>query len=99
MTESSRGSVKIEPGRKRVRAYLNGELVADTVRPVLVWEWPYYPAYYLPAADVRAPGPGLDIPHPAAGKPEDRRASVLYNEKVDVYLGDVLQDRPKTHFS
>ena len=54
MTESSRGSVKIEPGHKRVRAYLNGELVADTVRPVLVWEWPYYPAYYIPAADVRA---------------------------------------------
>ena len=54
MTESSRGSVKIEPGRKRVRAYLNGELVADTIRPVLVWEWPYYPVYYVPAADVRA---------------------------------------------
>jgi uncharacterized protein (DUF427 family) len=54
MTESSRGSVKIEPGRKRVRAYLNGELVADAIRPVLVWEWPYYPVYYVPAADVRA---------------------------------------------
>ena len=54
MTESSRGSVKIEPGPKRVRAYLNGELVADTLRPVLVWEWPYYPVYYVPAADVRA---------------------------------------------
>jgi uncharacterized protein (DUF427 family) len=54
MTESSRGSVKIEPGRKRVRAYLNGELVADTVRPFLVWEWPYYPAYYVSADDVRA---------------------------------------------
>jgi uncharacterized protein (DUF427 family) len=54
MTVSSRGSVKIEPGRKRVRAYLNGELVADTTRPFLVWEWPYYPVYYIPAADVRA---------------------------------------------
>ena len=54
MTEHSRGSVKIETGRKRVRAYLGGELVADTTRPVLVWESPYYPAYYLPAADVRA---------------------------------------------
>jgi uncharacterized protein (DUF427 family) len=54
MTQDSRGSVRIEPGRKRVRAYLNGELVADTTRPVLVWEWPYYPVYYLPAADVRA---------------------------------------------
>ncbi|HEY7143399.1 MAG TPA: DUF427 domain-containing protein [Streptosporangiaceae bacterium] len=54
MTESSRGSVRVEPSRKRVRAYLNGELVADTTAPVLVWEVPYYPAYYLPAEDVRA---------------------------------------------
>jgi uncharacterized protein (DUF427 family) len=54
MTESARGSVRVEPGPKRVRAYLNGELVADTRTPFLVWEVPYYPTYYLPAADVRA---------------------------------------------
>jgi len=30
-------------------------VVADTTRPVLVWEVPYYPAYYVPLADVRAP--------------------------------------------
>jgi uncharacterized protein (DUF427 family) len=46
--------IRIEPAAKRVRAYLAGELVADTKRPVLVWEVPYYPAYYLPAADIRA---------------------------------------------
>jgi uncharacterized protein (DUF427 family) len=27
--------------------------VADTIRPLLVWEKPYYPAYYLPLEDVR----------------------------------------------
>jgi uncharacterized protein (DUF427 family) len=48
------GRVRTEPGRKRVRAYLAGELVADTTRPVLVWEWPYFPVYYIPAADIRA---------------------------------------------
>jgi hypothetical protein len=42
MTEKSRGSVRVEPRAKRVRAYLNGELVADTRRPFLVWERPYY---------------------------------------------------------
>jgi uncharacterized protein (DUF427 family) len=46
--------VRIEPSRKRVRTYLDGELVADTTRPFLVWEIPYYPTYYVPAADVRA---------------------------------------------
>lgn len=49
---SKRGRVKTEPGQKRVRAYLRGVLVADTVAPLLVWEKPYYPTYYLPAADV-----------------------------------------------
>ncbi len=49
-----RGRVRVEQGAKRVRAYLGGELVADTIRPLLVWEGPSYPAYYFPAEDVRA---------------------------------------------
>jgi uncharacterized protein (DUF427 family) len=53
MAEKIRG-IRIEQGTKRVRAYLAGELVADTKRPFLVWEWPYYPTYYFPADDVRA---------------------------------------------
>jgi len=48
------GRIKVEPGAKRVRAYLGGQVVADTLNPVLVWEVPYYPTYYLPLADVRA---------------------------------------------
>ena len=48
------GSVRVERGHKRVRVYLKGELVADTTRPFLVWEWPYYPTYYIPDSDVRA---------------------------------------------
>jgi len=47
-------SVRVERGSKRVRVYLNGELVADTRTPFLVWEIPYYPAYYIPLADVVA---------------------------------------------
>jgi uncharacterized protein (DUF427 family) len=54
MAENSRGSVRVEAGAKRVRAYLAGRLVADTKQPFLVWEIPYYPAYYLPLADVLA---------------------------------------------
>jgi uncharacterized protein (DUF427 family) len=45
--------VRVERGAKWVRAYLGGELVADTTRPLLVWEKPYYPAYYFPIDDVR----------------------------------------------
>jgi uncharacterized protein (DUF427 family) len=53
MAQKAHG-LRIEPGHKRVRAYLAGQLVADTIHPVLVWEGPRYPVYYLPAADVRA---------------------------------------------
>jgi uncharacterized protein (DUF427 family) len=53
-TTKSRGRIRIEPGAKRVRAYLGGDVVADTASPVLVWEVPYYPTYYFPAGDVRA---------------------------------------------
>jgi uncharacterized protein (DUF427 family) len=49
----TRKQVRIEPGAKRIRAYLGGEAVADTTQPTLVWEVPYYPTYYFPAADVR----------------------------------------------
>ena len=45
--------LRVEDGAKRVRVMLGGEVVADSVHPKLVWEIPYYPAYYLPAADVR----------------------------------------------
>ncbi|HEY2706068.1 MAG TPA: DUF427 domain-containing protein [Candidatus Dormibacteraeota bacterium] len=49
-----RGRVRTEPGHKRVRAYLAGRLVADSARPLFVWEKPYYPTYYLPVEDIRA---------------------------------------------
>ena len=45
--------VHIEDGPKRVRTYLGGELIADTRHLKLVWEVPYYPAYYFPRKDVR----------------------------------------------
>ena len=49
----ARSRIRFERGAKRVRAYLGGELVVDSTRPVLVWEVPYYPAYYVPLDDVR----------------------------------------------
>ena len=41
MNDNARGTVRVEQGAKRVRAYLAGRLVADTRRPFLVWEIPY----------------------------------------------------------
>ena len=46
--------IRVEHSRKRVRILLAGELVADTTSPLLVWEIPYFPTYYVPGKDVRA---------------------------------------------
>jgi uncharacterized protein (DUF427 family) len=44
---------RVEPAPRRVRGYLGSELVFDTTAARYVWEIPYYPAYYVPLADVR----------------------------------------------
>ena len=42
----------IEPAPRRVHADLAGTTVFDTTRALYVWEWPNYPQYYVPLADV-----------------------------------------------
>jgi uncharacterized protein (DUF427 family) len=44
----------IEPVPRRLRAMLAGEVVLDTTAASYVWEWPYYPQYYIPLTDVNA---------------------------------------------
>jgi uncharacterized protein (DUF427 family) len=72
------GRVKVERSPKRVRAFLGGEVVAETLAPLLVWEGPHYPTYYFPVGDVRAAlipaGPGQRSP--------SRGDSELFDVKV-----------------
>jgi uncharacterized protein (DUF427 family) len=42
----------VEPVPRRIRAYLGSQKVLDTTRAWYVWEWPHYPQYYIPLADV-----------------------------------------------
>ncbi|WP_327003621.1 DUF427 domain-containing protein [Dactylosporangium sp. NBC_01737] len=74
----------IEPVPRRVRAVLNGRTVLDTTRAVYLWEWPNYPQYYFPAAD-------LD---PAAVVDEDhvQRLKRGSARRIGLRVGD--QDRP-----
>jgi uncharacterized protein (DUF427 family) len=53
----------IEPVPRRIRAVLAGQMVLDTTRALYVWEWPNYPQYYIPMADV-TPGVLVDEDHP-----------------------------------
>ena len=54
---------RVEPSPRRVRGFLDGELVFDTVSARYVWEMPYYPAYYVPLSDVEE-GFLVDEDHP-----------------------------------
>jgi len=103
-TSPERWSVRIERGAKRIRAYLGGELVADTTRPLLVWEKPAYPTYYFPAADVRvgllttdedgAQSPRRDdgIPYTViAGGKQARRAALRFEGSSREELRDTIR--------
>ena len=92
----------VEPVPRRVRAWLAGETVFDTTRALYVWEWPNYPQYHIPLADVR---PGLLVPedhsqHTARGVVDlhglrvgdthrPRAAKVLRDSPVDGLSGTV----------
>jgi uncharacterized protein (DUF427 family) len=54
MSDRTGRTMQVEQGPKRVRAYLNGQVVADTYAPLLVWEVPYFPTYYIPMPDIKA---------------------------------------------
>jgi uncharacterized protein (DUF427 family) len=71
MTVTASQDIRVEHSRKRVRILLAGELVADTTAPLLVWEVPYYPTYYVPVSDVSAKLiPAGDADDPRLGKAE-----------------------------
>jgi uncharacterized protein (DUF427 family) len=42
----------VESVPRRVRATVAGQTVLDTVKALYVWEWPNYPQFYIPLADV-----------------------------------------------
>ena len=45
---------QIEPVPRRIRGVLAAKVVFDTTRALYVWEWPNYPQYHIPAADIDA---------------------------------------------
>lgn len=45
-------TVRFEQSPKHVRVMLDGQYIADSTNPLLVWEKPYYPTYFFPRRDV-----------------------------------------------
>lgn len=71
----STNAVRIEASARWVRAQLNGVFLADSKRPLLVWDSHHIPVYYFPLADVR-----LDLLQDT-GRGHNGRSS--YNAVVD----------------
>lgn len=76
---------QVEPVPRRIRGFLGGERVVDTVRALYVWEWANYPQYYIPADDIRT-GVLVDEGHVQ----RTRRGSVTVQ---GVHVGDVRRTR------
>lgn len=56
-----------------------GHVVADTTHPLLVWEVPYYPTFYLPVDDVEM---DLLVPNGETKKSPSRGTATLFDLKV-----------------
>jgi uncharacterized protein (DUF427 family) len=91
---TSRGRVRTEPGHKRVRAYLQGHLVADTSQPLLVWESPYHPTYYFPAADVRADLKPTGATHKSPSRGDGQVHDVVVADAVASDAALTIPDSP-----
>jgi len=95
----------VEPVPRRIRAVLSGDVVVDTTRALYVWEWPNYPQYYIPAADVaggllvdehhtRHTGQGLARMHglQAGDHVRQNAARVIAEPSVEALAGTVRLD-------
>ena len=109
---------------RRVEVFVEGEKVADSVRPVLLFETLLPTRYYLPFADVRTellsasetvtacpykgtarywsharvPDVAWSYPDPVPEQPKIRDLLCFYNERVDLVVDGVPQERPDSPF-
>jgi uncharacterized protein (DUF427 family) len=114
---------------RHVRVEVDGQVIADSKRPVLLFETGLPTRYYIPKLDVRmdllestntvthCPYKGAatywalsvgdktyrdfvwSYPRPIPEIPKIENLLCFYNEKVDLYVDGVLQERPVTPFS
>jgi len=121
--------VDVMSSSRHVKVVVNGEEVAETRRPYLLFETSLPTRYYIPRLDVRldlleptstesqCPYKGKaeywsvraggelhqdlvwSYPFPIQECPKIAQLMSFFNEKVDIYVDGVLQERPKTMWS
>ena len=73
----------MEPVPRRIRATVGADTILDTTHALYVWEWPNYPQYYIPIADID-PAALVDEQHP-------QRLSRGTARRHGIRAGDVLR--------
>ncbi|NNF63080.1 MAG: DUF427 domain-containing protein [Acidimicrobiia bacterium] len=121
--------VDILRSSRHVEVSIDGQVVADTTRPTILFETGLPARYYIPKIDVRmdlmqpstlhtdCPYKGTasywspmvngtlrenlawEYPVPTHESVKVAGLVSFYNEKVDVTIDGVLQERPRTHFA
>jgi len=110
---------------RRVEVFVGGDRVANSIRPLLLFETSLPVRYYLPPGDVRTelftasdtvtrcpwkgvarylshpdvPDVAWSYPDPIPENPKIRDLICFYNERVDLVIDGVRQERPRTPFS
>lgn len=69
----------VQAGQRRVRAFSQGELVVDSVAPLLVWEHGFFPQYFFDEADLE-----VDV---ASAGPGPRSKVLGESELLNVHIG------------
>jgi uncharacterized protein (DUF427 family) len=117
------------PSSRHVKVVVDGETVAETRRPHLLFETGLPTRYYIPRTDVRldlleesatttqCPYKGRAVywsvraggtvhrdlvwsyPFPIPECPKIEQLLAFFNEKVDLYVDGLLQERPRTMWS
>jgi uncharacterized protein (DUF427 family) len=86
----------VEFSPRRVRGIIDGDTIFDTTNARYVWEWPHYPQYYIPVADVVA---GLLVAESGtrtsargtARRHGLRSGAILREDSADVYGHDASE--------
>ncbi len=81
LVSETRGTVRTEPSHKRVRIRFGGRQIVDTTDALYVWEWPFYPQYFVPREAVIE---GALVPTGRTKRSPSRGEATLYN----VTIGD-----------
>src|SRR3954467_6956151 len=83
---------QVEPVPRRIRATLGGRVVLDTTRAVYLWEWPHYPQYYIPVADIDPQVLVDDDRAQTLRRGKARRISLRIGEIIKAGAGRVYTD-------